>query len=182
MLVRLIGCVSVLPFIESAAGLLSDVSTEPAKIVVNAHIAFNILLAMFMLPVLRPLSALMRQILPEAPESDGGPRHLDPDSFGTPALALAGAARETLRIGDCITKMLRTNLEALRKNDTGPSSGIAAMDDEVDRLNSAVKLYLSKLNSSALDAKDEQRSNEIIGYATNLEHIGDIVDLSDDLM
>ncbi|TIQ99831.1 MAG: Na/Pi cotransporter family protein, partial [Mesorhizobium sp.] len=80
------------------------------------------------------------------------------------------------RIGDCITAMLQTNLEALKKNDTARSSGIAVMDDEVDRLNSAVKLYLAKLNSSALDEKDEQRSNEIIRYATNLEHIGDIVD------
>lgn len=50
------------------------------------------------------------------------------------------------------------------------------MDDEVDGLNSAVKLYLSKLNSTALNQREEHRSNEIISYATNLEHVGDIVD------
>jgi phosphate:Na+ symporter len=176
MLMRLIGCMIVLPFIETAAALLLDISHRPAALVVDAHIAFNILLAVIMLPVLRPLSALMCRFLPEPTEIEDGPRHLDPDSLDTPALALAGAARETLRIGDCITRMLQTNLEALRKNDTARSSGIAAMDDEVDRLNSAVKLYLAKLNSSALDEKNEQRSNEISGYATNLEHIGDIID------
>ncbi|MQX39768.1 Na/Pi cotransporter family protein [Sinorhizobium meliloti] len=176
MLVRLIGCVAVLPFTETVAGLLSDISHDPAALVVGTHIAFNILLAVIMLPILRPLSALMRRFLPEAAELDSGPRHLDPNSLDTPALALAGAVRETLRIGDCITTMLQTNLDALRNNDPARSSGIVAMDDEVDQLNSAVKLYLARLNSSALDETDEQRSNEIIGYATNLEHIGDIVD------
>ncbi|MDW9359608.1 Na/Pi cotransporter family protein [Sinorhizobium meliloti] len=176
MLVRLIGCVAVLPFTETVARLLSDISHDPAALVVDTHIAFNILLAVIMLPILRPLSALMRRFLPEAAELDSGPRHLDPNSLDTPALALAGAVRETLRIGDCITTMLQTNLDALRNNDPARSSGIAAMDDEVDQLNSAVKLYLARFNSSALDETDEQRSNEIIGYATNLEHIGDIVD------
>lgn len=176
MLVRLIGCVAVLPFTETVARLLSDINHDPAALVVDTHIAFNILLAVIMLPILRPLSALMRRFLPEAAELDSGPRHLDPNSLDTPALALAGAVRETLRIGDCITTMLQTNLDALRKNDPARSSGIAAMDDEVDQLNSAVKLYLARLNSSALDETDEQRSNEIVGYATNLEHIGDIVD------
>lgn len=176
MLVRLIGCVVALPFIETAARLLSDISHVPTALIVDAHIAFNILLALLMLPALRPMSALMRRVLPEAIENEGGPRHLDLDSLDKPVIALAGAARETLRIGDCVTEMLKTNLEALRKNDTGRSSGIAAMDDEVDGLNSAVKLYLSKLNSSGLDEREEHRSNEIISYATNLEHVGDIVD------
>ncbi|GLR61977.1 hypothetical protein GCM10007919_67070 [Rhizobium indigoferae] len=135
MLVRLIGCVAILPFSETAARLLSDISHDPAALVVDTHIAFNILLAVIMLPILRPLSALLRRFLPEAAELDGGPRHLDLNSsLGTPALALAGGARETLRIGDCITTMLQTNLDALRKNDPARSSGIAAMDDEVDQL------------------------------------------------
>ncbi|MDQ0393440.1 Na/Pi cotransporter family protein [Labrys monachus] len=176
MLVRLAGCAAVLPFIDMAARLLSDVARDPAALVIAAHMAFNGLLAVALLPLVRPLSAMMGRLLPEAAEPDGGPCHLDPDGLDMPALALAGAARETLRIGDCITTMLQTNQEALRRNDTGHSSRIAAMDDEVDRLNSAVKLYLARLNRSALDHGDEQRSNEIIGYATNLEHIGDIID------
>lgn len=47
------------------------------------------------------------------------------------------------------------------------------MDDEVDRLNSGVKLHLTVLGRTALAERDEKRSAEIIAYATNLEHIGD---------
>lgn len=129
-----------------------------------------------MLPLLTPFAWAMRRLLPEASSDADGPRHLDSDILDRPTMALAAAARETLRIGDCVASMLESNLEALRKNDTKRCAALAAMDDEVDRLNSAVKLYLARLGRTALAEKDEKRSAEIIAYATNLEHIGDIVD------
>ncbi|MCG7505333.1 Na/Pi cotransporter family protein [Mesorhizobium retamae] len=176
LLVRLAGCVAALPFLDWIAKLLSDAGSHGATLIVDAHIIFNVTLAVAALPLLRPLSNLMRRIVPEAETPDDGPRYLDPEHLDTPALALAGAARETLRIGDRIAAMIEANLEALRKSDTARCTSVAVMDDEVDRLNSAVKLYLARLDRTALDEKDAQRSDEIIGYATNLEHIGDIVD------
>jgi phosphate:Na+ symporter len=176
LLARSIGCVLILPFSEMLTRTTATLDLTPAALVVDAHIGFNVALAIIMLPVLRPFSALMARLLPETIEPRGGAIHLDPNSLDTPAIALASATRETLRIGDCITEMLQASLEALRRNDVARSSGIADMDDEVDRLNSAVKLYLAKLNREELDETEEQRSNDIIGYATNLEHVGDIVD------
>lgn len=176
LLVRLIGSGIALPFAEHAASTLLTISNNRAQLVVDAHIAFNLILAAVMLPLLGPFSSLMRRILPEAVLPDDGPRHLDAGILDKPTMALAAAARETLRIGDCVASMLETNLEALRKNDTKRSAGISAMDDKVDCLNSAVKLYLAKLNRTALAHKDEKRSAEIISYAINLEHVGDIVD------
>jgi phosphate:Na+ symporter len=52
------------------------------------------------------------------------------------------------------------------------------MDDEVDRLQEAVKLYLSRLGREGLDDADGRRSTEIISFAINLEHVGDIIDKS----
>lgn len=176
LLVRLLGCAIVLPFAGEAAVLLSTISDSRANLVVDTHIVFNIVLAALMLPLLGPFSAAIRKLLPEKAEDDDGPRHLDAAILDRPAMALAAAARETLRIGDCVTSMLESNLEALRRNDTKRCASLADMDDEVDRLNSAVKLYLARLNHSALAEKDEKRSSAIIRYATNLEHIGDIVD------
>ena len=173
---RLVGCMIVLPFSSQAASILSGLLAGTAQQIVEAHIFFNILLAAVMLPLLGPFSWAVRRLLPERPMDGEGPRYLDASILDRPALALAAAARETLRIGDCVASMLERNLEALRQNDTKRCASIAEMDDEVDRLNSAVKLYLAKLNHSALAEKDERRSSAIIAYATNLEHIGDIMD------
>ncbi|MBZ9602970.1 Na/Pi cotransporter family protein [Phyllobacterium chamaecytisi] len=176
--VRAMGSGIVLLFAEQAASGLMAIDSTPAQLVVDAHIAFNLLLSAIMLPLLGPFSSLMRRILPEGSIPDDGPRHLDAGILDKPTMALAAAARETLRMGDCVASMLESNLQALQMNDTKRCASIAAMDDEVDRLNSAVKLYLAKLSRTALVDKDERRSAEIVSYATNLEHIGDIIDKS----
>ncbi|RWJ60823.1 MAG: Na/Pi cotransporter family protein [Mesorhizobium sp.] len=173
---RLIGCVILLPITDPVTTILSDFVADPARRVVEAHILVNILLAAIMMPLLGPFSWVVRRLLPEAPTGGDGPQHLDSGILDRPAMALAAAARETLRIGDRVTAMLESNLEALRRNDSKRCALLGAIDDEVDSLNSAVKLYLAKLARTALEEKDEKRSAEIIAYATNLEHIGDIVD------
>ncbi|WP_245449460.1 Na/Pi cotransporter family protein [Chelatococcus asaccharovorans] len=176
LLVRLLGCILLLPFIETVSALLSKFAVDPGLFVADAHILFNISIAAIMLPLLRPWSMLMRKILPDAPGPRSGPLHLDAECLDSPALALAGAARETLAIGDRIASMLEMSLEALRINDISRCASIADMDDEIDRLNSAVKLYLARLDRPRLNIGEADRSDDIIGYATNLEHVGDIID------
>ncbi|QRM32405.1 Na/Pi cotransporter family protein [Microvirga sp. VF16] len=176
LLVRLVGCVIVLPLATEATGLLSGLTDDPAALVIDAHLLVNIVLAGLMLPLLDPLSALMHRLLPLGQPTDDGPRHLDPGILDKPAMALAAAARETLRMGDRVSAMLKSNLEALQKNDSKRCDSLGAMDDEVDRLNHAIKLYIATLGGDALAQKDERRATEIVAYATNLEHIGDIID------
>ncbi|PSH60860.1 Na/Pi cotransporter family protein [Phyllobacterium sophorae] len=176
LLVRLVGCAAVLPLLDTFVDMLTNAGLRGVPLVVDAHVLFNVALAILMLPLLKPFSNLVSRLLPEADTADDGPQYLDPDNLGSPALALAGAARETLRIGDRVAGMIEANLDALLNNDTARCSGIAVLEDEVDRLNSAVKLYLAKLDRTALSERDAERSDEIISYATNLEHIGDIVD------
>src|SRR5262249_45196212 len=49
-------------------------------------------------------------------------------------------------------------------------------DDAVDRLDEAIKLYVTKVTRESLDEREGQRAMEIITFAINLEHIGDIID------
>jgi phosphate:Na+ symporter len=128
------------------------------------------------LPLLEPLSALVGRILPAtAPEADG-PRHLDEVALATPASALAAAMRETLRVGDIVEEMLSASLTALTQGDEVLCKSISTLDNKVDRLQEAIKLYLSRLGRARLDPAEAQRATEIISYAINLEHIGDIID------
>ena len=50
------------------------------------------------------------------------------------------------------------------------------MDDAVDRLNEAVKRYVTKITRDSLDESDGRRAMEIISFSINLEHVGDIID------
>lgn len=53
---------------------------------------------------------------------------------------------------------------------------MSRLDNVVDRLNEAIKLYITKLTRDALDEREGHRAMEIVSFTINLEHIGDIID------
>jgi phosphate:Na+ symporter len=72
--------------------------------------------------------------------------------------------------------MLRQTMTALIPNDRKLVGEICRMDDAVDKLDEAVKLYVTRLTRESLDERDGHRAMEIISFSINLEHIGDIID------
>jgi phosphate:Na+ symporter len=91
-------------------------------------------------------------------------------------VALAMAARETLRMGDLVEDMLAKTLCVLEQNDDQLRREVEVSDDHVDQLHEAIKLYLTRLSRNELDDEDSRRAVDIIAFTTNLEHVGDIVD------
>jgi phosphate:Na+ symporter len=142
------------------------------------HTAFNVALAaLFILP-LNGVAALLTRFLPEQKKTNdpSTPRYLDETALATPSVALACAARETLHIGDIVATMLRRSVTALMTDDRKLVAEIARTDDAVDRLTEAVKLYITQLTRESLGERDAYRAMEIISFAINLEHVGDIIE------
>ena len=175
---RLVGIVLVLPFLGPITGLLQAWQPDPAKMTAEFHIAFNVATAILFIGLLDTMASLLKKLLPKrVQESDPSrPRYLDDSALETPSLALADAARETLHMGDLVEVMLRKVMAAMMNNDRAPLDQIAKMDNSVDRLDEAIKLYVTKLTRGSLDEHEGRRAMEIISFTINLEHIGDIVD------
>jgi phosphate:Na+ symporter len=79
-------------------------------------------------------------------------------------------------MGDAVGEMLRHSLQAFRSDDRKVIKLATELDSQVDKLNEAIKLYLTKIDREIMDATDQRRVIDLIGFITNLEHIGDIVD------
>ena len=79
-------------------------------------------------------------------------------------------------MGDLVEVMLRKVMAAMMTNDRALVDQVSRMDNAVDGLDEAIKLYLTKLTRGSLDEREGQRAMEIISFAINLEHIGDIID------
>ena len=79
-------------------------------------------------------------------------------------------------MGDTLQTMLRDVIEVFRDGEKLKISEIARMDDTVDDLHMAIKLYLTDVSREPLDEKESGRCAEIMSFNTNLEHIGDIID------
>jgi phosphate:Na+ symporter len=63
----------------------------------------------------------------------------------------------------------------LRDDDGRLLDEVERMDNDVDRLNEAIKLYLARAGREGLDEHERRRFEEIVTFTTNLEHIGDII-------
>jgi phosphate:Na+ symporter len=178
LLTRLVGCALVLPFLHPIADTLQQYEPSPARLAADFHTAFNILLALVFIGPLDLVAKQLTRWLPDQQKSadPGTPVYLDAAAAGAPAVALVCAAREVLRMGDLVETMLRQAMTALLTNDRKLVAEISSMDDAVDSLNEAVKLYVTRLTRDALDDRDGYRAMEIVSFSINLEHVGDIID------
>ena len=178
LLNRLAGVVLFTPFLPMIAAKFPEVQPDMAKMTAEFHIAFNLALAIIFMPLLDPLAWLLSKMFTARAQVDdpSAPRYLDDNELETPALALANAARETLRMGDTVEVMLREVMGALMSNNRTTVIEVSRMDNIVDRLDEAIKLYVTKLTRGSLDDREGRRAMEIISFAINLEHMGDIID------
>jgi phosphate:Na+ symporter len=174
--VRAIGCAIALPLAGPAADFLQTLSLSPAKLPVDIHLLFNIALAIAAWPFSSLLSGTMLRLIPDEPKAETGPLYLDDRALTTPVIALSGATREVLRVGDLIETMLIATMNAFNHNDLKELKDIGNLEKQVDMLQQEVKLYLSRLGRGGLNDEHGRRSIVIIDYAINLEHMGDIIE------
>jgi phosphate:Na+ symporter len=178
LLNRVVGCVLVLPFVQPIALAFARFEPNPSRMAADFHTVFNIALALLFILPLDGVAAFLTRLLPERvkPRDLSTPLYLDEAALTTPSVALVCAARETLHIGDIIETMLRQTMVALLTDNRELIAEISRMDDAVDKLDEAVKLYVTKITRDSLGEREGQRAMEIISFSINLEHVGDIID------
>jgi phosphate:Na+ symporter len=178
LLNRVVGVAVMLPFLQPIADALGRLVPNAARMAADFHTAFNIVLAVAFVFLLDGVARLLTWLLPEPAKrpDPSTPLYLDEAAINTPSVALACAARETLHMGDVVEDMLRKTMTALLTNDRKLVAEVSRMDNIVDRLDEAIKLYVTKVTRESLDDRDGRRAMEVISFAINLEHIGDIID------
>jgi|HubBroStandDraft_6_1064221.scaffolds.fasta_scaffold11971_2 phosphate:Na+ symporter len=175
---RLIGVVCGVAALPYISPWIVTVDPNNARAVADFHTAFNVVLALIFFPLLTPYANLLKRWLPSRiNQSDPSrPIYLDPAARETPVLAIGAAAREALRMADVLESMLvglRESFDNANRKQIGETK---RLDDVLDKLNTAIKTYVTSLDSEALGEADLRRAREILGFATNIEQAGDIVD------
>ena len=172
------GVVLVVLFADFALPYLAVFDADPGRQIVNAHTAFNLALAVAFIGLVGPVAALCARLIPDSADATvpGQPRYLDETAVDEPAVALTAASREALRMGDVVEAMLIKSGDALWIDDRKILKEVVSMDDIVDQLHEELKLYLTRVSRAELDEDQSERCVQILNFATNLEHIGDIVD------
>jgi len=178
LIFRLCGVMIALPLMGPLVSLINYLDADASRQIANVHTLFNLLLAIVFLPFTELMATFTKRIYPEVDHAVGPIRqkYLDPSVLDSPSVAMVGATRELLRMADLVEDMLLGVIKVLDNDEKQQVEDISKIDDDVDALHEAVKLYLAQVSRNELDDKDSQRCIELISFTTSLEHNGDIID------
>ena len=181
LIVRGAGCALAIPLLPLLATMLVWIEPNPARQVADFHTLYNLGCAALFIGLLDPLAKLCIKLLParNAAADLGAPHYIGGELPALASVAFANAEREVLRMADMVETMLGVFLDALRDDDRKRLAEIERLDDMIDRLHNAIKLYLTEVGrEETLDEDDAKRCADILAFSINLEHIGDILDKS----
>lgn len=177
-LIRLFGVLICLAALDPIGRAMMTFAPDEARAVAGFHSLFNIALAAIFFGLLAPYARLLERLLPARvrPEDPSRPRYLDAATKETPIVALGAAAREALRLADVLDGMLRGARDALAEKDRRLISETKRQDDVLDRLNNAIKTFLTSIDPDELGNEDQRRLEQVLSFAMNLEQAGDVID------
>ena len=159
------------------ATTLQKLPLPESELVIYFHVFYNLFRCVAMVPFAEPMARLCKRLIRDEPELDGNlkPKHLDPTALDTPTLALANAARETLRIGDATEQMME-GLKKVMNGEPREEKNLRKQADDINVLYTAIKLYLARMPKDELAEEESRRWAEIIDMSLNLEQASDILE------
>jgi phosphate:Na+ symporter len=179
LLVRLAGVIVALPFLPEIAHALGGADVRSARLVVDFHLLFNVVLAAVFLGPVELLARRLTHWLPDppAPADPSKPVYLDTGALDSATVALANASRETLRMADMVDSMLRDTLGVLYRDDRARAEKVSGTARCVDKLGEAIRRYLADVDEGqSLDSQGgTTRGQDILSAVINLEHVADII-------
>lgn len=150
----------------------------------NAHTFFNLLLALFFLPVAGLLVRLVERLVPDTTPAQEGilvagayqPRYLNASLLSTPALALGMMRRETSLMCDILEQMIAEAPEAVFAGDLPKMEALRHLDDQVDEIHEAVTRYLSRMSVLKLPPHIADEVLAAMAATAEMEAVGDIIE------
>ena len=146
---RAVGVALGLAMLPKLGAWLVTVVPDPARAVADFHLGFNLVVAALFFPVLPSYAKLLRRLFPtrvDAPDPSR-PVYLDEAAREAPVVAIGAAAREALQLADMLEAMLLAARDAFATDERKRVAEVRRMDDVLDRLNHAIKTYLTGLDA-----------------------------------
>lgn len=168
-LTRLFGVLICAPFLS----WIADFGVKDPRLVVDFHLLFNIVLTIIAMPFGHLLSNLVQKILPIPSEEDlGTPLHLDSDLIRDPAMRIAAATRESLRVVEMVDLMFKNQnpqSKALDKNNR------EKLNLAIDKLRLAIHRFLDAFDDESISVSQRIQVETLRSFTLQLGHITNVL-------
>jgi phosphate:Na+ symporter len=171
---KLAGVALFYPFSQYLVEWVS--SGVPERDVANINTIYNCLAAAIFYPWIKQGSAIVEKLFPPSDaEKEYSVKFLKKDDWQNPAVAVAHAERELLRMADIVVSMIEDSLTLFRKEDPDHVHSMRKRDDHVDLLARELNLYLAK-NVEAAPPSHQMQMMAMMNFTTDLEATADVVE------
>ena len=158
--------------------LFAIVPGSVARDIAMFHTGFNLLVGFVAIPLVGPITRLVRVLVVPAESTTGLPvveTYLDPQALDSPSLALANATRETLTMADGVKLMLQYFWKGYSVRDLNLAERVQLEDDRADRYCRDIKDYLSQIREGMTE-EETRWQFALLTFSNELESVGDIID------
>lgn len=178
LLAKLVVALPLLLIPSVADGLFRVLPGSLPREIALFHTGFNVLAGLLFVPLVGPITRLVRVMIVPAQSGTGLPAtetYLDPQALESPSLALANATRETLLMADRTKQMLQSFWKGYGMRDLDLVLRVQNEDDRVDQYYRSIKDYLSQIREG-LTEEETRWQFALLTFSNDLESIGDIID------
>ncbi len=149
-----------------------------ARQIANFHLIFNIISAIVLLPLIKPLAKITEKLAP-VEEADPNARkliYLSDAKDITPVTLVSQAKKEVLRFAGICRENFSRALDAFFACDAGKADKVEHIEEEIDDLCQQLNTWLIRHASSEVGTEDAARLGKMINVVTDLERIADHAD------
>ena len=162
------------PDLEGTARL----AAETPRQIANAHTVFSVSSTFILIWFVGPLARLAQLIIParrKKTKSAGEPLYLDESALSIPSVGLQRVSLELARLGQLVLALVRRAPAAVVDGRLEDLQTLLSEDEEVDRLEAAILVYIGRLSLGEHTQEDGQQMVGLAQTANNLESISDII-------
>ena len=140
------------------------------------HTAFNIGTTIVMIPLsglIIKIAMKVNGITKVETDDESQLVHLDKRMMSTPAVAVAGAKLETIRLSRIARENLAFALDTLANHDSDKIAAVKQKEGVINKVCDSVSEYLVELCSHHLSDKDSETVTSLLNTISDIERIGD---------
>lgn len=154
--------------------VLNIVTTDIQQQIAAAHILFNVINVIILFPfsnfIVKAATVLVKG------EDDLGEekaKYIDNRLLATPSIALAQAARETLRMGKIATKQFELSIDSFVNKDESKAIKVFEIEKQVNILAKNILSFLVKLDKTSITDYEKDKLVTLLKTLNDIERVGD---------
>lgn len=169
------GVLLFLPFITPYVNFIANTSTLLPRQIANAHTIFNILVSLILLPFVKQISNLVKQLVKgkEKRDKEEVTQYIDERFYHSPSMAVSMAKAEVLRMGWFTHGMLLEAEKCFLEGKKKHAAIVLEKEPEIDEIAHQVDNFMEEIPAEKLNQEDRATLDRLKHLVTDIERVGD---------